>query len=395
MNSDTLGKRESLILKARNQKWTSSEQTAALAKLRLMRVGSPSFLREVSVMPAQVRTAFFVEKAKAAGKRATAFPKRLRGMLIVGNKKTAVDREKTFVEVTSRNFDLFRAIAGQNMLWFAFGRRATHLHTLITDQGGGTRFHHNTYGYNTNRAMPSFDAQLAMGVHLTDAEMDRFVRYMNAASKAQEKDNHSNSVERELLKVFGFYSKGRKITDIECTNWATSAPIGDLPAWANTVNQQVMNAAIAGQLRTVPEISATGGLHEALATAKDKDTRASIVQKLLAVQNSRLDKKAITRMAKAFDQETTDFPRRPHDLVLRQSLATSLGLKRSKDPAKWAFDLLLHKHVPVLAIIGQEKDPIVWTKTFEFRNMGLVDAEGKTTKLNFGKNLGVVSKRSR
>ena len=68
------------------------------------------------------------------------------------------------------------------------------------------------------------------------------VRYLNAGSKAGYKNSdgttntYTTSGTDNKKTVYGFYaSKGKKITEIKCTNWVTSAPIGDLPRWARSL----------------------------------------------------------------------------------------------------------------------------------------------------------------
>jgi hypothetical protein len=244
-------------------------------------------------------------------------------------------------------------------------------------------------------------SQYAMGVQLTDGEMDRLVRYMNAGSTANAQ-NYSTG----KTTVFGFYnSRKQKVTDIRCTNWATSAPIGELPRWARTIDRRITKNAEAGGLlaQGVPEILAAGGLHAALAQAATPEARADVVRRLVAVPGmSKWNKSAVRRMAKAFKKELADFPSRPADLVLRQSLAQTLGLNRSQDPAKWSFDLLVSKRVPVVAVLNGTRDAGLAQKLLNWEIMGSVDAAGTVVANSYqdysnpnAKNLGVVPPEKR
>ena len=289
--------------------------------------------------------------------------------------KNRVSRpHKKFVEVTPDNFKLFQQTMGKNVVWFAVNSSPGHLHTLIGDQAGGGKFHHNVYGEggsNTDAAKITGNfTQYAMPVVLTDKQMDRFVRYMNQGLK-HHKHNDSNHT------VYGFYAKGNKISDIKCTNWVTSAPVGQLPRWARTLDRRLVAMGAAGQLGNASKAVRQQGLHAALAGAKNADARKAIVTSVLSHNLSKWNRQAVKRMARQFNKVTSDFPNRPADLVLREALSKTLGLGRSMDPAKWSYDLLMSSKVPVVAVLNGNKNTDFSNITFNMEIMGQIGADGK------------------
>jgi hypothetical protein len=331
---------------------------------------SARFQREIAIQPPEVRAEVFAQKSRQANKSVNVHTRRIRGLLQSKGNKKVTHGLKTFVEVAPNNFALFKQVMGRNMVWFAVNSDPGHLHTLIMDQAGQGRFHHNTYGTNTSNATITGNyTQYSMGVQLTDREMDRFVRYLNAARDSPKS------------RVFGYYNRnGNRTARLECTNWATSAPIGELPRWARTLDRRLLALADAGELGAVPEVKTAGGLHAALAAAGTAEARQDLLGRLSRVALSKWNRSSVKRLAKAFQRETADFPRRPADLVLRASLAATLGLNRSKDPAKWSFDLLVNKRVPVVAVLNGRRDPGLAEKTFNWEIMGLVHPDGTVSQ---------------
>jgi hypothetical protein len=396
MDKATLAARAKAIRGARGQAFSPVVRQSMVQRLVGMDLGSAEFKSQISSLPLQARAAIFTQKAAEAGTPAASHDRRLRGMLAQNGKKTVAHHKKQLVEVTTDNFDLFRKTMGGNTVWFAVNATPGHLHTLLADQGGGDRFHHNTYGVTTDTAgTTAHYTQYAMGVQLTDGEMDRLTRYMNTATTASNGQSHDAGKNT----VFGFYnSRKQKVTDIRCTNWATAAPIGELPRWARTLEGRVGKLVAAGTLASVPEVGAAGGIHAALAAAPTAEARAELVKRVLAVQGmSKWNKSAVRRMAKAFKKELSDFPNRPADLVLRQSFAQTLGLGRSQDPAKWSYDLLMSKRVPVVAVLNGTRDANLPQKTLAWEIMGDIAPNGEVVPnshcdvMNLGvKNLGVV-----
>ena len=389
--------RKAQILRGRSQRIRPQARQTMVRELSAMKVDSAQFRQKISAAPLKVRLEVFKQKSAqgkpaATGlrkmfrkvlKRSTeavpgvqpqAFNRRLRGMLKENGRNRVSKPHKNFVEVTPENFKLFQQVLGGNVVWFAVNSSPGHLHTLIGDQGGRGKFHHNVYGEggsNTNEAKITGNfTQYAMPVVLSDRQMDRFTRYMNAGLKSH-KHNDSDH------KVYGFYAKGNKITDIKCTNWATSAPVGNLPRWAKTLDSRLMKMGAAGQLGKAPSTVRKSGLHAALASAGNAKARKTIVDKVLKNPMSKWNRSAVKRMAKQFDKVTADFPNRPADLVLRDALSKTLGLGRSKDPAKWSYDLMMSKKVPVVAVLNSSRNNDFSNMTFNMEIMGVVGQNGR------------------
>ncbi len=389
--------RKAQIIRGRNQRVRPQTRQNMVRELTAMKVDSAAFRQKISAAPLKVRVAVF--KAKAAqgqpaatglrkawrklmkkntdavpGSEPQSFDRRLRGMLKQNGRNRVSKPHKKFVEVTQDNFKLFQQILGGNVVWFAVNSSPGHLHTLISDQGKGGTFHHNVYGEggsNTDNAKITGNfTQYAMPVMLTDKQMDRFTRYMNKGLK-HHKHNDSNH------SVYGFYAKGNKISDIKCTNWATSAPVGNLPRWAKTLDRRLIKLGADGQLSKAPSSVRKQGLHAALAAAGNAKKRTAIVAKVLSNPMSKWNRSAVKRMAKQFDRVTSDFPNRPADLVLRDALAKTLGLGRSMDPAKWSYDLMMSKKVPVVAVLSGSKASEFSNMTFNMEIMGVVGKTGK------------------
>lgn len=392
MDKAALAARAQAIRGARGQAFKPAQRQDMVQRMVGMDVGSAEFKSQISALPLQARAAIFMQKAAAANTPVASHDRRLRGMLTEFGASKVAKPKKQLIEVTGDNFNLFRQTMGGNTVWFAVNDSPGHLHTLLADQGGGERFHHNTYGVTTDTASITGNyTQYAMGVQLTDGEMDRLVRYMNTATTASGGQSYGAGKNT----VFGFFnSRKQQVTDIRCTNWATSAPIGDLPRWARTLEGRVNKLVSTGAMAAVPELAAAGGLHAALAAAPSVEARAELVKRVLAAQGmTPWNKSAVRRMAKAFKKELTAFPNRPADLVLRQSFAQQLGLGRSQDPAKWSYDLLMSKRAPVVAVLNGQRDANLPQKTLAWEIMGDISASGAVVPNgHYGdkKNLGVV-----
>ena len=393
--------RRTQIVRGRNQRIKPQQRQALVARLSAMKVTSAKFKHEIAAAPLKVRYEVFKQMAATQGtkpasfgtrlgnfyKRAVgrkvetlapaesaSFDRRLRGMLKQDGKNRVAKSHKTFFEVTPDNFKLFQQVMGGNVVWFAVNSSPGHLHTLIADQGGRGKFHHNVYGEgnsNTNAASITGNfTQYAMPVVLTDKQMDRFTRYLNKGIKHH---NHNDSNHS----VYGFYARGNKVTDIKCTNWVTAAPVGNLPRWARTLDKRLIKMGADGQLKKAPSAVAKQGLHAALAAAGNATARGKIVAKVLQNPMSKWNRSAVRRMARTFDKVTTDFPNRPADMVMRDALAKTLGLGRSKDPAKWSYDLLMSKQVPVVAVLNSSRNAEFANMSFNMEIMGQVGPNGK------------------
>ena len=389
--------RKAQILRGRSQRIKPQVRQNMVRELTAMKVDSAQFRQKISAAPLKVRLEVFKQmsaqgKPAATGLRKVfrrvlrrntdavpgvepqAFDRRLRGMLKENGRNRVSKPHKNFVEVTQENFKLFQQVLGGNVVWFAVNSSPGHLHTLIGDQGKRGKFHHNVYGEggsNTDAAKITGNfTQYAMPVVLTDRQMDRFTRYMNQGLKHHKHNDSDHS-------VYGFYAKGNKITDIKCTNWVTSAPVGNLPRWAQTLDKRLVKMGAAGQLGKAPSVVRKSGLHAALAGAGDARARKTIVDKVLKNPMSKWNRSAVKRMAKQFDKVTGDFPNRPADLVMRDALSKTLGLGRSKDPAKWSYDLMMSKKVPVVAVLAGSKNTDFAKTTFNMEIMGVVGANGK------------------
>ena len=373
--------RTRLIRQGRAQRFTPQARQQLVQRLSAMNVDSADFKKQISAAPLQVRMDVFSKlSAAGTGGAVTTFNRRLRGMAKVDGKNRVRKPSKTFFEVTPDNFDLFKKVMGKNVIWFAVNSSPGHLHTLIADQGKGERFHHNTYGEGSGTNDATITAstysgytQYAFPVVLTDHEMARFTGYMNAGLK-----EHSHG-DRPDHKTYGFYAKGNKVTNIACTNWATSASIGELPRWARTIDRRLQKMGAAGQVN-VPQDVVKKGLHGALAAAATPEARQQIITAVLGNANlTKWNRSAVKRMGKAFAKETAAFPNRPADLTMRSALAQTLGLGRSQDPAKWSYDLLMSKKVPVVAILNGSKSAQN-TMEFNMEIMGTVGADGWVKK---------------
>jgi hypothetical protein len=377
--------RTKLIRRGRNQRFRPQARQQLATELKAMDVNSKDFQKKVSSAPLQVRMEVFSHFAQqASGTAPTTFTRRLRGMLKQHGKTRVSKPSKSFFEVTNSNFDLFKKVMGKNVIWFAVNSSPGHLHTLIHDQNNGGKFHHNVYGEGsgTNDATITNNmTQYALPVVLTDSQMKRFTSYMNAGLK------HHRHGDKPDHSVYGFFSRGNKVTKIACTNWVTSASIGELPRWAKTIDKRLVKMAAAGQI-TVPQAVAKKGLHAALVGAGNADARQQIVTAVLGNTLTKWNKSAVKRMAKQFNKEATAFPNKPTDLLMRDALAKTLGLGRSQDPAKWSYDLLMSKKVPVVAILnGSAKAKS--DMTFNMEIMGTIGTNGwvkKTTSGYFGYN---------
>jgi hypothetical protein len=383
MDRATMKTRAISAQKARSQRFTPAFRQEAAARLGQMDIASAQFKQEIATMPVQVKAAVFQQKATEAGLFTDLHDRRLRGMLKSGAQNNVTHTSKKFVEVTPQSFDLFRQTMGKNVVWFAVTESPGHLHTLLADQAEGQRMHHNVYGTNTDQGIiNAYNNQIAMGVQLSDVEMDRFVRYTNAGMANNGWDATTNLDKK--LTVFGFYNRQKqKVTDMKCTNWATTAPIGDLPRWVSTLDKRLEAMSATGQLTTVPEIAEAGGLHAALARAGSVEARAELVTRVLATPMTRWNRQAVKRLAKSFNKILADFPNRPADLVLRTSLAQTLDLNRSQDPAKWSYDLLMSKRVPVVALLNSNHSDQNAQRTLNWEIMGQIAPDGKVIPGNY------------
>lgn len=390
--------RTRVIRASRGRRIKPADHAKMAKALTKAKAGTAEYRTLAGKTSLQARAQVFVKQANKAGAPANTFTRRLRGMLKVGKRSKVAHSQKTFVEVTEQNLGKFTEVMGQNTVWFAVNDSPNHLHTLVGDQGDKGQFFHNVYGTKTNKAgLTGNQTQYAMGVHLTDGEMDRFVRYFNAGMKHGWTQGNSDSGNEGKNTVYGFYnSKGEKISGndkIKCTNWVTSAPIGKLPRWAKTIDKRMVKLATDGTLKNAAEVKAAGGLHAALAGAANHTARQAIVTRVLGNKMSKWNRSAVKRMAKAFVKQTTDFPNRPTDLVLRSSMAETFGVARSQDPAKWSYDLLMSKRVPVVAVLNKTADAGLKDKTFKWQIMGDIAPNGRVVPgSHYGqlKDLGVI-----
>ena len=365
--------RRAQIIRGRNQRFKPQQRQTMARELARMDVNSSTFQKKISAAPIKVRMEVFKQMATAQGNEPQSFTRRLRGMLKVNGKNKVAKPKKSFFEVTQNNFELFQKVMGGNVVWFAVNSSPGHLHTLIGDQAGRGQFHHNVYGEgnsNTNAASITGNyTQYAMPVVLSDKQMHRFTRYLN---KGIEHHRHFDSNHS----VYGFYARGNKVTDIKCTNWATAAPVGQLPRWAKTLDKRLIKMGQAGQLANAAAVGQKG-LHAALAAAPTAEARKTIVTQVLSHRMSKWNRSAVKRMAKQFNKVTTDFPNRPTDLVMRDALAKTLGLGRSKDPAKWSYDLMMSKKSPVVAVLNGTAKSDFSNMVFDMEIMGKISASGR------------------
>lgn len=536
--------------------WASPE---TLRRLSAMNPRSAEYRQAISSEPLQARLQLFMQKAEAAGQEVQRFDRRLRGMVQMGkkrtgpetllqvvatggmgnkaaelirdgkvkvydkaarleghaltnalqkvsprakvwvekgNKKYGVKRarvsspKKTFFQVTPETFPLFMESFGNNVAWFTVNKKPTHLYTVIGDQQDGQEAHMVEYGVKAKRAgVTSHNTQYSMPVVLTDGEMDRLVRYMKAGSGPE------SETRGEKVRAFGFFAGRKKISNIACTNWVSSAPIGRLKRWVRQLDKRLIALSASGEIR-VPELVAQKGLHAALASAADGRARAEIVDQVLqnrlpkyirrsarkllrrfkeelegnlpsseelgalidpliatlptfddrslpypprsaaktaknslvalknvfaevegpkgkitdklnqavknldkietafkevSVQGSKQLRQDAIKLAKKLAHYYTGMDQRPADLVARTSFAETLGLKRSQDPAKWSYDLLLSKRVPVVAVFNPKELPAnnvnyqAFGPNLEFvmEIMGTVGADGRVKHGSF------------
>ena len=346
------------------------ELSAKLTKSILggAKLGSAKVREAMSVAPLKARLKTFTAIAERDGHTVQTFTRRLRGMLKNGKKNRVVASEKTFFEVVPATKELFRESMGENVIWFASSANPNHLHTLVNDQNGGPTLTHNTYGSMMNEAGVD-RLQYMAPVQLDNAQMARFTKYLNAGVEAGYSGRKS---------VYGFKnSRGDLVYETTCTNWATSAPIGDLQRWAKRADSQVIKASKAGHLGS--EFSE--GLHAALAKAPDSEARQTLVsQALKAPGLSTFVRGSVKRLGKEFETIIKQFPSRPPELVARQSLSEMMGVSRSQDPAKWMFDLLLSKSVPVVGVMAPTSNPKFKSMNFDMQVMGTFGAKGEVRK---------------
>src|SRR5690606_22154002 len=105
------------------------------------------------------------------------------------------------------------------------------------------------------------------------------------------------------------------------------------------------------------------GLHAALASAATPAARQTVLAKALKAPGlSKWTKSSAKRLGKEFDLIAEKFPNRPIELVARQSLSEIMKVSRSQDPAKWMYDLVMSKTVPVVGVLATEKSA-------DFKNM--------------------------
>ncbi len=341
------------------------------------KIAGPAMRQKLSVASLASRLTVFQNVAKSKGLGVQTFTRTLKGMSKNGKTSKAVKSKKTFFEVLPKTKTLFRESMGENVIWFASSAAPYHLHTLVADQNGGKNLTHNTYGAMMNQASITRTQYMAP-VHLDKAQMARFTEYLNAGVKAGYSGRKS---------VYGFKnSKGKMIYETECTNWATSAPIGNLPTWVQKVDTSVMSSAASGKLGA----EFKNGLHAALAKAKTATARKTVLTKALKAQGmTTATKNAVKKLTKEFDTILKQFPNRPANLVARDSLSKLMGVSRSQDPAKWMYDLILSKNAPIIGVISQGKDANFKNMSFDLGIMGTFNAKGDLTK-GSGRGLGVI-----
>jgi hypothetical protein len=324
--------------------------------------------QELSVAPLKSRLTVFKDVAKSKGLTVQTFTRRLRGMLKNGKSNKVTKSHKTFFEVLPDTVELFREAMGENVIWFAASASPGHLHTLVADQNGGKTLTHNTYGSKMDEAsIPRL--QYMAPAQVDNAQMARFTKYLNAGVEA----GYSGRSQ-----VYGFKnSRGEMVYETACTNWATSAPIGDLKRWAKSADKNIIKAAKAGELGA----EFKDGLHSALAKAPDAAARKVLLTAALKAPSlSKITRSSAKRLTKEFDVILKQFPKRPTDLIARQSLSEMLGVSRSQDPAKWMYDLLLSKSVPVIGVLATEKHADFKNMEFDMQIMGVFNTKGQVVK---------------
>ncbi len=318
--------------------------------------------------PLQSRLTVFKDVAKKNGNVVQSFTRRLRGMLKNGKTNRVVKSHKTFFEVLPATVNTFRESMGENVIWFAASANPNHLHTLVADQNGGKTLTHNTYGANMNEAaIPRL--QYMAPAQLDNAQMTRFTKYLNAGVEAGQSGKKQ---------VYGFKnSRGKMVYETACTNWATSAPIGDVKRWVQAADKNIVKAAKSGALG----VEFKDGLHAALAKAPDAAARKLLVAKVVkATGLSKHTRSSATRLGKEFDMILKAFPKRPTDLVARQSLSEIMGVSRSQDPAKWMYDLILSKKTSVIGVLATEKHADFKNIEIDLQIMGVFNAKGNVVK---------------
>tara|TARA_R110002096_G_scaffold433381_2_gene652012 strand:- start:61115 stop:62293 length:1179 start_codon:yes stop_codon:yes gene_type:complete len=326
------------------------------------------FRNELSVAPLGARLAVFRDVAKSKGLKVQTFSRRLRGMLKNGKTNRVTKSHKTFFEVLPETMELFRESMGENVIWFAASASPGHLHTLVADQAGGPTMTHNTYGAQMDAASVSRLQYLAPA-QLNKAQMSRFTRYLNAGVEAGQGGKGE---------VYGFKnSRGEWVYQTACTNWATSAPVGDLKRWAKIVDTKIINASKSGSLG----VEFKDGLHAALAKATDAPARQALLAKALKTPGlSKHSQASAKRLVKEFDVILEKFPKRPADLVGRQTLSEMMGVSRSQDPAKWMYDLMLSKSVPLVGVMASTSQTNFKKMEFDMEIMGTFNAKGDVVK---------------
>lgn len=361
------------VKRARNNRIKPAEVTRIGTKLSTKVLGGTTMtdkgLRgEMAVAPLKARLSVFQKVANSKGHTVQSFTRRLRGMVKNGKKNKVVTAEKTFFEVLPATVNDFRESMGENVIWFAASASPGHLHTLVADQDGGSTLTHNTYGATMDEAtIPRL--QYLAPAHVDKAQMARFTKYLNAGVDA----GHS-----EKGKVYGFKkSNGEWVYQTACTNWATSAPIGDLHRWAQTVDKNIMKEVKSGALGA----EFKDGLHAALAKASTPAARQTVLATALSAPGlSKWTKSSAKRLGKEFDIILEKFPNRPAELVARQSLSEVMGVARSQDPAKWMYDLVLSKTVPVVGVLATERAADFKNMQFDMEIMGTITNKGTVVK---------------
>jgi hypothetical protein len=317
----------------------------------------------VASAPLEARLALYQRLMSERGIDLPTHERALRGAVDGGQ---VVERRKTFFEVTPASLETFRQTMGEGIVWFAVHWAPAHLHTLIADQNGGPSFTHNTYGKGPLRPAEVQARQVLLPVQLTGPEMERFVRFLNTVVEGPHPGGQG---------VYGFRSSdGQFVCRTACTNWATSAPVGELHSWIRDLDGEIAAHAKAGELPAGVE----GGLHAALSTAPTAAARRSLVQEVLA-SSALADstRTSVRRLTGEFEAFLKHFPNRPPDLIGRASLAETLGLRRSQDPAKWSYDLFMSERVPVIAIAHSTGSTVVGPELeLDFEIMGKVGRDG-------------------
>ncbi|MBW2733232.1 MAG: hypothetical protein JRH20_12635 [Deltaproteobacteria bacterium] len=133
-----------------------------------------------------------------------------------------------------------------------------------------------------------------------------------------------------------------------------------LAPWVQQLDGMLKKLAREGRIR-VPKSVAGDGIYHVLATAKTREARQAVADTVWSEANlpelHERTKRAISKLLQGFNGDDAytpllkaDFPSRPTDLPLRQSMAKTLGLSRSKDPAMWLTGLMLHPETSIVAV---------------------------------------------